>query len=150
MERPVNPKSNIRFAFYKWGEDEYDNFMLEIMKSLLPRRYFEGNIIFNELQEVLEMTFVQTGQFQVGYEINKKRKFIVAHGEGKVIGEYNVLFMQPSVHIFKCTQEIYGYALSRRSWMQISEEFEDFCEQQKKKCFRRVNREIFVPIYFAK
>lgn len=104
MERPPNPKTpKIKHAFYKWGEDDYDEFMLEIMKCLKPRRYFEGNIIFTELQEVLEMTFVLKGMFKVGYEINKKRKFIVNHGEGKVIGEYNVLFMQPCVHIFKCS-----------------------------------------------
>ena len=130
LQRPVDaPK--VRYAFYKWGDEVYDEFMLEIMKALLPRRYFEGDIIFEELQEVLEMTFVQRGKFHVGYEINKKRKFVVSLAEGRVIGEYNVLFMQPSMHIYKCTQEIFGYALSRRSWMDISAEFEEFADELK-------------------
>lgn len=40
--------------------------------------------------------------------------------------------------------------MSRKDWNCIAEEFEDFAEQQKKKAFKRVNREIFVPIYHAK
>lgn len=124
--------------------------MLEIMKALLPRRYFDGDIIYEELQEVLEMTFVQRGKYHVGYEINKKRKYVVSQAEGRVIGEYNVLFMQPSMHIYKCVEEIFGYALSRKSWMSIEEDFENFANQLKKQCFRNANREVMVPIYFAK
>lgn len=82
--------------------------------------------------------------------MNNKRKFVVSLSEGKIIGEYNVLFMQKSMHIHKCQKEIYGYAMSRRNWMKIADEFEDFTECLKKNCWRRANREIFAPIYYAK
>ena len=100
LQRQVDDKKvKVQYAFYKWGDEVYDEFMVEIMKALLPRRYFENDIIFEELQEVLEMTFVQRGKFHVGYEINKKRKYVVSLAEGKVIGEYNVLRGQGGITI---------------------------------------------------
>ena len=45
--------------------------MIQFMKYLEPRKYKEGEIIYEELQEVLEITFVMKGTYFVGYEINK-------------------------------------------------------------------------------
>tara|TARA_B110000285_G_C14977813_1_gene539819 strand:+ start:370 stop:513 length:144 start_codon:yes stop_codon:yes gene_type:complete len=41
------------------------------MRYLEPRFYKGDELIYEELQEVLEITFVMTGTFYVGYEINK-------------------------------------------------------------------------------
>ena len=41
------------------------------MKYLEPRKYAENELIYEELQEVLEITFVMAGTFYCGYEINK-------------------------------------------------------------------------------
>jgi hypothetical protein len=35
FERP--PKANIKHAYYKWGDFDYDEFMLKLMASLMPR-----------------------------------------------------------------------------------------------------------------
>lgn len=127
LEREYDPDHpKIQHAFYRWGDEGYDEFMLEVMKSLVPRRIAAGETIFEELEEVLEMTFVMSGSFLVGYELNKKRNFVVSHTEGKVIGEYNVMFMQQSLYIYKCRSEIFGYALSRKNWMRLQADFETY------------------------
>ena len=90
-EHDDNPK--IKYSFYRWGHEGFDEFMIEVMKSLVPRRIMSGEVIFEELDEILEMTFVMSGSFLVGYELNKKRNFVVSQTEGKVIGEYNIMFM---------------------------------------------------------
>ena len=114
--------------------------MLAVMKSFVPRRYDENELIYAELDDILEMTFVIKGKYHVGYEINKKKKYVVSLGEGNIIGEYHVLFAQKNMHIIKCAEEIFGYAISRRSWNEIQEEFEYFTENLKKKCFKTANR----------
>lgn len=45
--------------------------MIQILRSLEPRYYHSNTIIYNELEEILEMTFVLKGSYRVGYEINK-------------------------------------------------------------------------------
>ena len=55
------PRPGIRHAYFKWGDHDYDEFMIEIMTSLVPRRYFENDIIYKELDQILEMTFVLEG-----------------------------------------------------------------------------------------
>ena len=45
--------------------------MIEFLKYLVPRNYLENEMIYEELQEILEMTFVEKGSYYVGYEINR-------------------------------------------------------------------------------
>ena len=57
MEMPSDdPK--IQHSFYRWGNDEFDEFMIEVMKGLVPRKYSYGQIIYQELDDIIEMTFV--------------------------------------------------------------------------------------------
>lgn len=102
FERPVRP--GIRHAYFKWGDHDYDEFMIEIMTSLVPRRYFENDIIYEELDQILEMTFVLEGRYYIGFEINHKKKWVLAQQQGKIIGEYNVYFLKNSSHIYCCRE----------------------------------------------
>ena len=44
------------------------------MEGLEPRFYKSNKIIYNELDEILEITFLIKGTFAVGFEINKFKK----------------------------------------------------------------------------
>lgn len=67
----IRKNKKILHSYYKWHDDVYSEFMIQMMKYLEPRKYHEGELIYQELQEVLEITFVMTGTYYVGYEINK-------------------------------------------------------------------------------
>jgi len=41
------------------------------MKTLKPRQYMANEIIYDELDEILEITFVEKGTYYIGYTINK-------------------------------------------------------------------------------
>jgi hypothetical protein len=45
--------------------------MMAILTHLEPRHELKGSIIFEELEEVEEIIFVQKGFVDIGYEINK-------------------------------------------------------------------------------
>jgi hypothetical protein len=72
------------------------------MKYLEPRKYHEGEMIYQELQEVLEITFVMTGTFYVGYEINKIVKMKIQLPLGTSFGGFNCCFLKRSMFIYKC------------------------------------------------
>ena len=45
------------------------------MRSLESRYYIQHQVIYKELDECLEVTFILEGKYNVGYEINKMRRF---------------------------------------------------------------------------
>ena len=89
-------------SYFKWTDPYYSNFMIEMMKSLAPRTYKEGEIIFNELDDISEITFVETGSYYVGYEINKVKQMKLHFPPGNIIGGVNVIALKKSWHIYQC------------------------------------------------
>ena len=53
----------------------YCSFMKNLMNSLEIRKFREGEIIANEMEESLEVMFVNKGRYDIGYEINNKKFF---------------------------------------------------------------------------
>ena len=49
--------------------------MTKIMRSLETRYFMKYEVIYKELDECLEVLFVLEGKYNVGYEINKIRRF---------------------------------------------------------------------------
>jgi hypothetical protein len=63
-----------------------------MMKSMEVRYFDAREVILKELEECNEITFIQDGTYNVGYEINYKIKHRFRFGERTYIGAYNVLF----------------------------------------------------------
>jgi uncharacterized protein YuzE len=51
--------------------------MESFLYKLEPRREEKGVIIFDELDEVNEAIFIENGQVDVGFEINRKQQFVI-------------------------------------------------------------------------
>lgn len=66
--------------------------MFQLLKKLKPRYIFKEETILNEMDEVLEIIFITRGQFQIGFEINRKNYFRLAITSGK--GNYNAYTTQ--------------------------------------------------------
>ena len=76
--------------------------MIRVMRYLEPRFYKGEELIYEELEEVLEITFVMTGTFYVGYEINKIVKMKIQLPLGTTFGGINCSFLKRSMLIYKC------------------------------------------------
>ena len=68
-------KVNFDFPFYEWEHLGYQTFMISLLRTLEIRKFHAGEMILNELEECNEMTFVQSGRYAIGYEINKLKMF---------------------------------------------------------------------------
>ena len=69
FDLPKNKK--MLHTCFTWGDEKFVNFMIQILRTLEPRFYTANAVIYEELEEILEMTFLMKGGFRIGYEINK-------------------------------------------------------------------------------
>jgi hypothetical protein len=51
--------------------------MIKIMTYLEPRIEKAGSVLFEELDEINEVIFIMMGTIEIGFEINKTRKFVI-------------------------------------------------------------------------
>ena len=67
-------KSNI-YPFFTFNDDKYSDFMTLIMQNLEVRTFKKGEMIAKELDECHEVLFVFSGRYNVGYEMNKMKRY---------------------------------------------------------------------------
>ena len=86
------------------------------MQYLEPRSYYENELIYTELEEVLETTFVMSGTFICGYELNKIVKMKIQLPLGTSFGGFNCFFLKRTMFIYKCKVPMKCLALRRKDW----------------------------------
>lgn len=95
-------KNNFTHSYYVWDDEDYSKFMIAIMQALKPRCYKSGAYIYDELDEVFEVTFVMDGSYFIGYEVNKCKKIKLHRLSKTVIGSYNCLYIKKTNYFYKC------------------------------------------------
>ena len=75
------------------------------MRNLEPRIELEGSIIFKELDEINELIFILNGTIDIGFDINKIRRYVLRFDSNYVIGAYDCTFNQKSLFVYKCKTE---------------------------------------------
>ncbi len=76
--------------------------IIETLRNLEPRIEMKGSILFEELDEVNEIIFVQKGTIDIGFDINKIRRFVLRFQNYFEIGAYNCTFIERSQFVYKC------------------------------------------------
>lgn len=83
---------NLTKKQFTWEDQSYREFMLQILTHLWPRFEHKGTVLFEELEEISEVIFLSKGLVDVGFEINKKKKYVMRYTDQVVIGAYNCCF----------------------------------------------------------
>ena len=96
--------------------------MITILKALEPREFNANEIIYVELDEVNEVLFIQSGEYLIGYEVNKHEKFKLKMGAKSVIGAFNICFNKRQIFIHKTSTECKGYSIRKQKWKEIMDE----------------------------
>ena len=78
----------LKYPYCTYEDFEYRQFMIEIMNALEIRIFEKGEIIVNEMDESLEILFVDQGFYEVGFKINNKTFFEAFYGMSTTIGGY--------------------------------------------------------------
>lgn len=94
------------YPYYSCQDSLYQNFMVDILRTLEPRFFKAKAMIYNELDEVNELYFIQRGTFDVGYCLNRKTYLRFRFGAKKVIGAFNIFFEIRSQVVFRANSYV--------------------------------------------
>ena len=125
---------------------------MEILTHLEPRHELKGSILFEELEEVNEVIFVSRGNVDIGYEINKQKKYVVRLSDNIVIGAYNCAYNVRTLFVYKCYTECHGYSIRKENWADImnKDEFSEIAEILRKNITHLYNFKIKKAVLKAK
>jgi hypothetical protein len=96
--------------------------MMEMLMKLEPRYEPAGTILVDELDEMTEIIFVYEGDINVGYEINKQKKYCFKFKDKCVIGSYGINFDQRACFIYQASTKMQGYSIRKSNWHKLMEE----------------------------
>ena len=107
--------------------------MIDVLSSLEPRQIEAKSTIYHELDEVNEIIFVEHGEYNLGYEVNKIEKFKMRLGQNTVIGAFNVCFNKRQIFIHRTHSEISGYFIRKKNWKATMDNHPEFFSIVKRK-----------------
>jgi len=103
------------------------------MNSLEFRSYHQGKILINELDECLEIMFVEKGTYEIGYQINNKNRFIKKMGMFSNIGGYQLINSKRFEFIYRTKTVLLGQAIRKEHFLIILSDWPEFSNQIFKK-----------------
>ena len=101
------------------------------LNMLEVRIFIPEQIIAEECDECLEMLFVESGIYSIGYLINNRPKLRLRFGVPTVIGGFQLAYKRRYDFIYKTYVEMRCLSMKRRQWMQIEEAYPDFITEMK-------------------
>lgn len=109
----------IQHARYTWLDEEYKEYMREILMIMEPRCEMAGTTIINEMDEFLEVTFFIHGSYKIGYSLNNKRIYVLPFScvrRGNAIGAYGCTFNKRAVIIYTTVKQCRGHFIRKSAW----------------------------------
>ena len=93
--------------------------MIDLLSCLEPRREEKYNILINELDEFNEVIFFIEGIYEIGFEINRVKTYVLRYKDKNVIGAYGVTFNKRSLFVFRTFSVCNGYSIRRTNWKKV-------------------------------
>ena len=105
------------------------------MHGLEIRFYDKGEDIVNEMDESLEVLFVESGRYEVGYAVNNKRSFQASFGVSTIIGGFQICYNKRHNFIYRAETNIKCLAIRKQKFNSILNDFPEFKLWIKQKLF---------------
>jgi len=137
-------------AYYNWCHFDYQNFMIAILQRLEPIQFQAKKIIYNELDDVNEVVFIEQGMYDIGYEINKKPHLKLRHANKTVIGMFEVCFDKRNLFIYRTFKHCTGYIIRKRAFRELQEDFPSLYHSLKVKEMFNYLYNVRTPLHFYK
>jgi len=113
----------------------------------LEIRMLNTNVVINmEMDECLEVIFVEKGLYKVGYQINNQQFFKRRFGMFTSIGGFQACYDKRYDFIYKTITDLKGIAIRKTSLKLILEDFPDFKIQMKNKFWTHYSQEVYQPL----
>ena len=76
-------------------------------------------MINGELDDVSQVTFIEKGTYDYGFEINKKYIFCIRKPIGGIIGMYEVFFNRRCTFVVRADTDCIGYYIIKKDWIKL-------------------------------
>jgi myosin-crossreactive antigen len=107
--------------------------MTDLIMCLEPRFEKSKTIIIYELEEFNEVLFFNSGSIDIGFEINRKKKFVMRKLNSIVIADHGCTFNHQSNFIYKTHSACEGYSIRKEKWNKLLSEETEITQQLKKR-----------------
>ena len=123
----------IKYNFYSWEDQKYRDFITDMIMCLEPRMEYSNTVIILELEEFNEVLFFNKGSIDIGFEINRKKKFVMRKLNSIVIADHGCTFNHQSNFIYKTHSACEGYSIRKEKWNKLLSEDTEITQQLKKR-----------------
>ena len=110
-----NPQGEI----YTWQDPAYRDFMMQFLRDLDPRHVVGGSMIFDELDDINEVIFIKKGVVEIGYQMNKQRRYVVRYENKTMIGAYNCTCNMRIIFCYRARTDCEGYTIRKEAWVRL-------------------------------
>jgi CRP-like cAMP-binding protein len=87
-----------------------------VLSYLEPRFEPAGTEIFQTLMEVRSIYFIVKGSVDVGFEVNRKPKYVVRLRKGGTFGIYNVTYDKKTMFNYRVKHDFQGFTIRKINW----------------------------------
>eukprot|EP00347_Sterkiella_histriomuscorum_P000318 403376339 len=130
-------KASLLTNVYSWRDEDYSSLMMSIMHTLQPRKFFKHDIIYDENEEVLEIVFVCSGEYAIGYMIDGREHLAIKLGHRTAIGDYQIINKQRSEFRYRALSTIDSYVLKNFQIQKIYDKHYDLCSKLNNNIFKQ-------------
>ena len=115
-----------------------------MLSYLEPRFEPAGTEIFQTLTEVRSIFFIVKGSVDVGFEVNRKPKYVVRLRKGGTFGIYNVTYEKKTMFNYRVKHEFHGFTIRKMNWkiLMLNPNFADITAYVKKQVRNSFEMEI--------
>lgn len=139
-----------RYPYLRQDDSVYRDFMISLLINLEPRHFARGEQIYNELDSADEIHFVMQGTYDIGYNLNRHKRYRLQFGDRTIIAGFNVANNRRMQFNFRAHNEMITFSIRHQNWYRLQREFEYFTEQINQKFVMFYNNMIRKPLTLRK
>ena len=87
------------------------------------------------MENINIVTFVTSGSYDIGYEINKNVSMKIRRFQGSVIGMFEVTYHRRSNFIYRSNKNMQGFYIRKRNWHVIGSNYPEHFDYLTKRAF---------------
>lgn len=124
--------------------------MLGLLQNFEPRLEEKGTIFIKELEEIQEVIFQEKGIIDVGYEVNRKARWVLRMNKGTIIGAYNCCENKKTLFTFRSATDVHGFMLRKRIWLDLLDSVPELSQNLKKNTKVQFIQNIYIKVMMEK
>jgi len=101
------------------------------------------------MEEINKLTFIESGKYDIGYEINKKQRWILRF-QRNVIGQFEITYNKKCQYLVKAHTPCFGFFIRKVRWRYLADQYPIFFRYIDMQGYVNYIHKIWKKIRYAK